>query len=236
MNTSKTFRTNAGLLFKTLLVAASLFGVVPTRAQIWIPRPPNPESGSTNINPVFANSPAALEIISNLLAQPSPPLSIPILASNTTAGQPGTYWTLEGQVPPMPFNPFVDVPVYEISSNNFLIDDRSVDYGAIQPMDDSTNMPAPLINNVLTFDTNGLWIEVPSNCWAVSNYFTVILHNTVQGEQYDVLTKFDLTDASWATALTVTGAVGNATPPKYRQMGRQHCSFGHVLPIPIPSM
>jgi hypothetical protein len=45
----------------------------------------------------------------------------------------------------------------------------------------------------------------------VSNYFTVILHNTVQGEQYDVLTKFDLTDASWATALTVTGAVGNAT-------------------------
>jgi hypothetical protein len=113
----------------------------------------------------------------------------------------------------MPFNPFPDLPVYEISTNgNYLIDDRSVDYGALaQPMDSSTNQPSPLTNNVLTFDTNGLWIEVGSNCWSTSNLFTVILHNTVQGERYDVLTKTDLTEATWTTALTVTGAVGNAT-------------------------
>ena len=60
-------------------------------------------------------------------------------------------------------------------------------------------------------DTNGFWLEVPPDSLAGSNQFKVILHNTIQGQSYDFLTKSDLLYPTWATELTTTGAAGNAT-------------------------
>jgi hypothetical protein len=42
----------------------------------------------------------------------------------------GSFWRMQRQTPPLPFNPFPDLSVYALdwSRNIFLIDDRSVDY------------------------------------------------------------------------------------------------------------
>ena len=40
-----------------------------------------------------------------------------------------TYYSMQlSNPPPMPFNPFPDLPVYEVGEGRFLYDDRDVDY------------------------------------------------------------------------------------------------------------
>ncbi len=167
-------------------------------------------------NPVFAKNPAALELITNLLAEPEPELSVPEVSLQTSSPA-GTYWTLKGAPAPWPVNPFPDLPVYAIGTNNdWLVDDRSVDYVALNQLAQTEAQLAGLTNGTLTpytFDANGFWIEVPTNSLATPGYFTVMIHNTIQGQSYDVLTKAnDLLLPSWVTELVVTGAVGNVTP------------------------
>lgn len=186
--------------------------VTTTFAQINSSVRPVPQNFITQ-NPAFARNPAALELITNLLAEPEPELSVP--AVSQTGSPPGTYWTLKGAPAPLPFDPYPDLPVYAIgTNNNFIIDDRSVDYEALNQLAQVETQLAGLTNgtvNSYTFDTNGLWILVPTNSLATPGYFTVNVMNTIQGQRYDFLTKSDLLYPTWATALTVTGAVGNAT-------------------------
>lgn len=163
--------------------------------------------------PNIKSNALAMFIITNLLAEPQPELTVP--ATSQPGGGPwGNYWTLKGPPIPLPFDPFADLPVYEIGTNEYLIDDRSVDYPAYFALAQAeaeaegwTNPPA----TISLMDTNGLWINVPTNCLTVPDYFSVNLMNTLQGQGYDILTTSNLL-ASWATALTVTGAVGNVTP------------------------
>jgi hypothetical protein len=155
----------------------------------------------------------AMFIITNLLAEPQPELSVPLF-SRTNTGPEGNYWRFQGPALPLPLDPFPELLVYQIGTNQYLIDDRSVDYPALNALLEAqaeaegwTNPPA----TISLMDTNGLWIDVPTNSLAVPDYFSVNLMNTLQGQGYDILTTPDLL-ASWATALTVTGAVGNVTP------------------------
>jgi hypothetical protein len=165
-------------------------------------------------NPVFANNPAALELITNLLTEPEPELTVPEV-SFSGSGAPGTYWNLKGPQVPLPCNPFSGLPFYAIgTNNNYLIDDRSVDYVALNQLTQAEAQLAGLTNGTIgtySFDTNGLWLEVPTNGLADTGQFKVILHNTIPGQNYDFLTKADLLYPMWATELTVTGAVGSAT-------------------------
>jgi hypothetical protein len=128
--------------------------------------------------------------------------------------------TLKGSAAPLPFNPYPELPVYQVSTNNtFIIDDRSVDYAMMVELDAleamafaSTNTPVFTGCAACAYDEKGLlWIEVPTNSMATPNYFTVAVHNTVPGQAYDILTTPNLRD-SWTTELVVTGAVGNITP------------------------
>jgi len=165
-----------------------------------------PRNGLAQL-PVFATNRAALELITNLLAEPEPELTVP--EASQTPSAPGTYWVLKGASAPLPFNPFPDLPVYAINSNRvYLIDDRSVDYVALNQSMQAAAQLAGLTNETVgtyTFDTNGLWLEVPTNSLADAGQFRVILHNTIQGQNYDFLTKADLLYPMWATELTVTG-------------------------------
>src|SRR5437016_2737491 len=59
--------------------------------------------------------------------------STPVV-SFLSASPPGTYWSAQlPNYPPLPGNPFPELPVYEIDPTNhtFVIDDRSVDYPAL---------------------------------------------------------------------------------------------------------
>lgn len=46
-------------------------------------------------------------------------------------GLSGTYWMLQTDTPPLPYNPFPELPVVAVATNIFLVDDRSVDYPAL---------------------------------------------------------------------------------------------------------
>lgn len=59
----------------------------------------------------------------------------------------GTFWTAQ-TLPPLPYNPYPDLPLYSLGGNNFLIDDREVDHLAEQiqargGMMSLQNTPAP---------------------------------------------------------------------------------------------
>jgi hypothetical protein len=161
--------------------------------------------------PAFSSNSAAMNLISNLLAEPKPELSVPQLSE--TWSPPGTYWALT-QPAPLPMDRFPDLPVYEIATNQYVIDDRSVDYTALAEQYQAEMEAEGITNQTITtysIDTNGLWIQVPTNGLATPGFFAVNVMNTIQGQPYDILTTPNLL-GSWATELTVTGAVGNVTP------------------------
>ena len=41
------------------------------------------------------------------------------------------FWSATRQQPPLPFHPFPDLPVFDAGINNFVYDDRAVDYPAL---------------------------------------------------------------------------------------------------------
>jgi hypothetical protein len=174
-------------------------------------------SARYGIIPIFTNNPAAMFVISNLLAEPPPALAVPAV-SQTNSGF-GTYWTLKGAPVPLPFNPYPDLDVYQVSTNNdFIIDDRSVDYQTLAELEaleaeafGATNSPFTGCATCALDESGLLWIEVPTNSLATPDYFTVAVHNTVPGQTYDILTTPNLL-APWVTELVVTGAAGNITP------------------------
>ena len=85
--------------------------------------------GDLSIIPLFTNNPLAMFVISNLLSEPQPEMTVPQFPQ-TGSWSGGTYWTLKGPPAPLPCNPFPDLPAYEIGTNQYIVDDRSVDYPA----------------------------------------------------------------------------------------------------------
>ena len=206
-------KKRAGLTGQFVVLAAILFvGITFTlTAQSGSDFGPVPRNLITR-NPAFASNPAALELVTNLLAGPAPELSVPEVSSQSWSPA-GTYWTLKNATPPLPFDPFPDLPVYAVGTNNYVIDDRSVDYPALALLNQAGAQLAGLTNGTLpthTIDTNGLWLEFfPDSLTMFPGQFIIILHNTIQGQSYDVLTKSDLLAPTWAVEQTVTRAVGN---------------------------
>jgi hypothetical protein len=192
-------------LAAALFLGASLPALAQTGEMQYVPR-------DFSFIPVFASNSAAMNLITNLLNEPQPELSVPQVSQ--TWSPPGTYWTLKQPVP-LPMDMFPDLPVYEIATNQYLIDDRSVDYAALAAQQQAEMEAEGITNPPITtysIDTNGLWIQVPTNSLATPHYFNVNVMNTIQEQPYDILTKADLLASTWATELTVTGAVGNITP------------------------
>ena len=206
----KTWRLIFGLVCATLLFFISTLTAFSQTNRF---RPMPFEYG---IIPMFTNNPVAMYVITNLLQEPQPELSVPVVSPTSHA--PGTYWTLKGAPVPLPFNPYPELDVYQVSTNGqFIIDDRSVDYQTLNELNAleaeafaSTNTPVFTGCQVCDWNDHGLlWLEA-SNSLATPGYFTVALHNTVQGQSYDVMTTPDLL-ASFSTELIVTGAVGTVT-------------------------
>jgi hypothetical protein len=170
-----------------------------------------------SIVPLFTNNPGAMLVITNLLQAAPPALAVPTVLQS--GGVSGTFWTLKGAPVPLPFNPYPDLPVYQVSTNReFIIDNRSVDYEMMAELEALEAIAFGATNQTFTgcatcaLDASGLlWLEVAADSLATPDYFTVALHHTVPGQAYDILTKPNLL-APWVTELVVTGAVGNITP------------------------
>jgi hypothetical protein len=183
-----------------------------------------PSDNWVALNPAFANNPAAAAFASNLLAQPQPELSVPQV-SQSGSGIAGTFWTLKNAPVPLPYDPYPDLPVYSLGTNGqYLIDDRSVDYAALDQQMQEEAALAGLTNPPVSFNpinTNGLWLEVPPDSLAVTNHFKVILHNTIEGQSYDFLTTDSLSPTiSWATELTTNNNAANFIETALAMNGR----------------
>jgi len=219
-------KTTTGKILGLSLLTALIFGTnfnanaQPTRNS----RPGTNAPSALLQNPALTNSPTAVAIIRQVLATTPAPLSVPVIAT-TNFSEPGTYWTLQSPVP-LPGDFFPDLPVYLLDATNrtFLIDDRSVDYAALQAQwaaENATNGSGLIFQaNGLIIDTNRLWLSVATNALPGSNQFNVVIHETVTGNYYDVLTKTDLLLPTWAVESTVIGAAGNETPVTLAQNDR----------------
>jgi hypothetical protein len=216
----------AGKNLGLALVTALFFGInfnanaQPTRTF----RPGTNALYALLLNPALSNSPVAVATIKEVLATTPAPMSVPVFsATNHSAG--GTYWTMQSPVP-LPGDFFPDLPVYLLDSINrtFLIDDRSVDYATLEAelaAENATNGSGERFHAYdLTIDTNRLWLSVATNALPGSNMFNVVIHETVTGNYYDVLTKADLLRPTWAVETTVVGADGNETPVTLEQNDR----------------
>lgn len=51
--------------------------------------------------------------------------------THNPATPPGNYWMLQHDTPPLPFDPFPELMVYPLGGDSWLVDDRSVDYPAL---------------------------------------------------------------------------------------------------------
>lgn len=69
---------------------------------------------------------ARLEAALNPVAEKTIPLF-----TLTPATPPGTYWMLQADTPPLPFDPFPELMIFPLGPDTFLVDDRSVDYPAL---------------------------------------------------------------------------------------------------------
>ena len=219
-------RWNTAIIGLVVLAAAFLMALnLPLRSQTNVIRNVPHVPRGFSIVPIFTNNPYALFVITNLLAEPPPEqLSVPEF-SLPARNAPGTYWTLKGAPVPLPYDPFPDLPVYAIGANkDFVIDDRSVDYAALNAQltaENATNGSGVTLRaNDLIIDTNRLWLSVATNDLPGSNMFNVVIHQTVTGNYYDVLTKSDLLLPTWAVETTVVGAVGSETPVTLAQNDR----------------
>ncbi len=177
----------------------------------------------------FAGLPGALAVLTNVLDSPSPAPGVTVQNfSRPRAG--GTYWSLQGltnrSAGPMPFSPFgTNVPVYALGSNQFVYDDRTVDYAAL-----AAALHAEAVSNGwpepgATFYSPGfdsqtaLWLSLPPGGLDDTN-LSVLVHNTSPGLAYTLLTKEDLTAPAWQEEQLLYGAAGDVTPAQLERNAR----------------
>ena len=168
--------------------------------------------------------------------------SIPVTATGPSAERPsGTYWSLQNTQLPMPFDPFPELPVYAIDPTNriFLVDDRSVDFPALQAQQEeqaqirAMAMDAPSLgegggdegtngsftSNYTTADygTN-LWLEITN---IADGAVDLLLHNTQPEVPYELLSKQTLLDAQWISEGMVTGVDNDILTPATVNIGER---------------
>lgn len=149
--------------------------------------------------------------------QPVPPDEVP---------ESGNFWSRQHpNDPPLPFNPFPGLPVYDLGQeNSYLIDDSSVDFAALAQEREAARVlrrlewELGLLSDAEYFALEGgngpivlydysasdLWIEI----LAVTNETVFLtLHGTVADEHYQLLGQTNLATADeWHLGEIITGA------------------------------
>ena len=199
-----------------VLVAGFFFSsafFLSAQSRVWNQRP-----GWTNSflhDAALANLPGAVQVLTNILTSPVP---TQVVTTQSFARMPaGLYWSLQGltnhSAGPLPGSPFgTNVPVYALSSNQFVFDDRGVNYAAMtaaQGAEATNDFPGQ--NNAPGFDSlSALWLSIPPDGLNETN-LTVMVHNTASGLAYTLLTKPDLTAPSWNEEQLFYGSSSDVT-------------------------
>lgn len=145
-----------------------------------------------------------------------------------TGGQAPSYYSLQLEQPPLPFNWTVDLgldlPVYEVEGmgNAFAVDDRSVDYEMLSLLRSLETMsiapPCPGGEDCegeppgggtqlqgYNYPSNVLWIEIRG---VTNDVAYLTMHNT-SNTTYQLQRKLTLNDPYWIPGEVITGNGGN---------------------------
>ena len=145
----------------------------------------------------------------------------------STAPECGNYWLVEGRYPDSPTPPLpciptalrtLNLPIYALGTNQFLIDDSSVDYAAL----DEASLADP---GVMTFGaqdddasytsagfpSGSLWLSLAmTNDPTYGNMAAITLNGTTNDTWYEVLSKSALTDSNWWSEGSLQGFIDQA--------------------------
>lgn len=127
----------------------------------------------------------------------------------------GTFWSLQklDSEPPIPFDRFPGLPVYQLNNGQFLVDDSSVDYSVLQSESAvvMNSEAAPTTQTSLPGIGDGCGLSLGISL--TNNLVMVTLNNTRQGQTYSIWSTEDLTVAvtNWTLETNVLGGVGNVT-------------------------
>lgn len=138
----------------------------------------------------------------------------------------GAFWSLQRQnYPPLPFNAFPDLPVYDLGNGTaFLVDDTSVDYAAIA-QEHAEQQALRLLERefgllsesefsllegggggmeTYSYSSSDLWIELVK---VENDYAYLTLHGTIPDDSYQLLSKTNLAQqGEWKLGDIVAGA------------------------------
>lgn len=179
------FKTLAVIIVSGLLTASnlSLFA----QSNIITGRPSRYYSILDNPNVI---TPRNDQLVLAILASPEPELSIP-LVSTQPSRQVGTFWTLKGAPVPLPCDPWPELPVYPLGNGSFLIDDRSVDYDALDAIAQANRpmySPQPM-DSTPVYSTNDLWLEMVA---MTNQTASIIIHAPDPNGVYDLFATTNL--------------------------------------------
>ena len=209
-----------------VLVAGCFFGSsswLSAQSRVWQQRP-----GWTNSffhDAALASLPGATQVLTNILTSPVP---TQVVTTQSFVRLPaGLYWSLQGltnhSAGPLPSSPFgTNVPVYALSSNQFVFDDRSVNYAALMAAAQEAELTNSFSaqNNSPGFDSQtALWLNIPPGGLDETN-LTVIVHNTSPGLAYMLLTKAALNDPVWTGEQLLYGDERTETAAQLSRNGR----------------
>jgi hypothetical protein len=138
-----------------------------------------------------------------------------------------TFWSLQREhYPPVPYNPFPELPLYYLGHGNFyLVDDSTVDYAALEAQREEERQMRMMALDfgllglaeyyelegggepmaLYSYATNDLWIEL----WKYENDTAFLtLHGTEPDEHYQLERRSELAPGQWQLGEIITGATG----------------------------
>jgi hypothetical protein len=136
----------------------------------------------------------------------------PRTALKEAAAKFGTYYSMQRPGhPPLPYNPFPDLPVSWLSNNTFAVDDRKVDYEVYEAAltlsaeyEAESESFSPLAAYA-SYGSNVLWIEILT---VTNNFAYLTLHGTKSNYWYQLLSKPTLDPGQWTLGQTLFNADG----------------------------
>jgi hypothetical protein len=246
MNLLADGRARVRFLFQTVLPVIIWLAAFASLPVVFAQSTPSPlRTNSWQGSSVFSSVPGAQQTLSSICSTPVPSNSVPAI-TNQPESLPGTYWSLQhgDELPPLPFNPFWEIPYYEIDPANqwFVYDDRGVDYAAIAAQqaemaaaNGAESASGPMMLNPLSQPLEALWLEIPPGGVGETNV-TVMLHNTFEGLAYTMLTKGTLDESAWLEESIVYGEVGDSSTTVLQRNERTNLLIWSRIGLPVGAL
>jgi hypothetical protein len=114
--------------------------------------------------------------------------------------------------PPLPYDPFPELAVYDLGGSRFLMDDRQLDYALISELAALMTESEGGGQAQMAAMTGGcgLWLSLSASA-SSNNAVLLALHNTRPNQTYVIWSITNIVSTNWVVETNVTGASGDLT-------------------------